>query len=222
MIWPIDTNPMTLAPMISWRSANDRLPVRTLPADTAWVKISRTCTTVNTPTLHHQGMDAVALPRRYRTILAASSALQLLTGPGEADSALARLVDHLEPGGAVVGSFDFGWEEGEPLDSGWVRLFEREGDDGARIRSWTRERHHPDAQVWDAEQRFEVILDGDSVATEHHHKTPEGRWYTQAQAVDLYRSAGLVDIEVTSEFSADPATPDDRLFCVLGVRPRSD
>ncbi len=41
------------------------------------------------PTLHHQGMEAVSLPRRYRTILAASSALQLLTGPGEAEAALA-------------------------------------------------------------------------------------------------------------------------------------
>lgn len=172
------------------------------------------------PTLLHQRLEDLTSRRRYRTIVASSSALQLVTNPDDAAAVMARIVRNLEPGGALVGSFGFGWREGEPLDSGWVLLFERTRGDGAVVRSWTRERHRPEEQVWDADQRFEVTRDGDVIASDLQHKRPEGRWYSQDQAVELFSSAGLVDVEVTSGFSHDPATFDERLFCVLGVHPQ--
>lgn len=64
-----------------------------------------------------------------------------------------------------------------------------------------------------------MTVDGTVVASDLQHRQPEGRWYSQDQAVDLLTLAGPVDVEVTRGFSHDPATPDDRLFCVLGVRP---
>lgn len=171
------------------------------------------------PTLHHQGIEAVSLARRYRTILASSSALQLLTGPEEAEAALARLVDHLEPGGAVVGSFDFGWVEGEPLDSGWVLLFERQRDDGGpdpvvdpgtppprrtgvgrrtALRGGAGRRHdRVGPQVQDP--RRPLVHPGPG-----RRPLPVGR---------TGRHGGHQRV------STDPATPDDWLFCVLGVRP---
>jgi SAM-dependent methyltransferase len=172
------------------------------------------------PTLHHQQLERIDLPRRYRTILGASSAIQLVTDADAAARTLERVVQHLEPGGVYVGSFAFGWQPGDPLDTGWELLFERSRpSDGATVRAWTREWHEPDEQLWHNEQRFEVELDGVVIEREHHRRSPEGRWYTQAQALALLRSAGLVDVQLLSGFTTEPARPDDRLFCAIGVRP---
>jgi SAM-dependent methyltransferase len=172
------------------------------------------------PTLHHQQLERIALQRRYRTILGASSALQLVTDAAAAARTMERVVQHLEPGGVFIGSFAFGWREGDRLDTGWELLFERHRpSDGATVRSWTREWHEPDQQVWHNEQRFEVELDGIVIEREHQRRSPEGRWYHQEQAVALLRSAGLEQVQLLSGFSTEPARPDDRLFCAMGVRP---
>jgi ubiquinone/menaquinone biosynthesis C-methylase UbiE len=172
------------------------------------------------PTLYLQRMETADLPRTYRTILAPSSTLQLLTDPDVARTTLHRLCSYLQPGGAFVTSFAFEWREGDPLDTGWELLFEkRRPEDGATVRSWTREWHEPAQQLWHAEQRFEVELGGKVIQAEQQRRSPEGRWYTQAQAVQLFRDAGLADIQLYHEFTRDPAQQGDRLFCALGVKP---
>jgi SAM-dependent methyltransferase len=67
------------------------------------------------------------LPRNYRTILAPSSVLQLMTRPGAVEQVLARCYAHLLPGGVLVASFSFDWRPGEPLDSGWSSVVRRRG-----------------------------------------------------------------------------------------------
>jgi len=172
------------------------------------------------PVLYRQELAGLALPRRYRTILGASSALQLVTAPGTAEVCVRRLYDHLEPGGVLVGSFSFEWRPGEPLETDWELLFAKpRPEDGAMVRAWTREWREPQVRLWHTEQRFEVELDGEVVARELHRRSPEGRWYSQAQAAELYAAAGFIDVEVYHEFTRSPATEDSRLFCVLGVRP---
>jgi SAM-dependent methyltransferase len=171
------------------------------------------------PGLYAQNLEALELPRRYRTILIPSSTLQLLIDPADAALAARRCYEHLLPGGALIASFSFGWREGDALDTGWESLFEKvRPEDGATVRSWTHEWHEPEAQVWHAEQRFEVVRDGRVIESAEYRRSPEGRWYTQAQAVKLFRGAGLDDIAVFGGFEHRPATDDDRLFCVLGVR----
>jgi hypothetical protein len=172
------------------------------------------------PGIFEQSIEALALPRRYRTILCPSSVLQLVTDPAAASAALRRLLDHLEPGGALVGSFSFEWRPGDPLDTGWELLFEKpRPSDGATVRCFTREWREPERQLWNTEERFEVLRDGRVVETEHRRCAPEGRWYTQPQAVALFRDAGFADVRVFHEFTHDPASGEERLFCVLGVRP---
>src|SRR5207253_7390676 len=51
------------------------------------------------PALYQQSMEALALPRRYRTILVPSSSFQLVTDPEAAAAAMRRFLVHLEPGG---------------------------------------------------------------------------------------------------------------------------
>jgi SAM-dependent methyltransferase len=171
------------------------------------------------PNLYQQDMQTLDLPRKYRTILAPSSALQLVTDADKLREALRHIVTHLAPGGALVGSFSFEPREGDPLDSGWHLLFEKvRPEDGATVRSWVHEWHEPDKQLWYTEQRFEVELNGDVIAREEQRRSPEGRWYSQAQAAQVFAEAGLTDIQLFHGFENKPATAEDKLFCVLGVK----
>lgn len=172
------------------------------------------------PALYQQRMETLDLPRSYRTILGASSVLQLIPEPAAAAGALRRILGHLQPSGAFVTPFAFQWRPGDPLDTGWELLFEKpRPTDGATVRAWTREWQEPAGQVWHTEQRFEVEINGTVVQTEHHRRFPEGRWYTQAQASELFRSAGYGNIRLFGGFTHEPAREQDRLFCVLGERP---
>lgn len=172
------------------------------------------------PALHQQRLEELSLPRRYATILAASSALQLVTEPEAAREATHRVLEHLQPNGTFAGSFAFEWRPGEPLDTGWEPLFEkRRPADGAIVRSWTREWREPEHQLWHAEQRFEVELTGELIESEHHRRSPEGRWYTQAQAAELLTTAGFVDVALFHGFTHEPPHPDDRLFWFTARRP---
>ena len=172
------------------------------------------------PALYRQRLEELVLPGRYATILGASSALQLVTDPAAARQAAHRILQHLRPQGTFAGSFAFEWKPGEPLDTGWELLFEKPRPaDGATVRCWSREWREPEHQLWHTEQRFEVELAGEVIDTEHHRRSPEGRWYTQDQATELLADAGFVEIERFHGFTHDPAGSDDRLFWVTARRP---
>lgn len=172
------------------------------------------------PTLYQQRMEELNLPRTYQTILAPSSTLQLVTDLDMTHRVLSQFLSYLQPGGAFATSFSFEWREGTPLDTGWELLFEKtRPEDGATVRSWTREWREPEHQFWHTEQRFEVELNGKIVQTDHQRRSPEGRWYAQAQAIQLFRDAGFINIQVFHEFTHEPAHENDNLFCVVGVKP---
>jgi SAM-dependent methyltransferase len=172
------------------------------------------------PTLYEQDMQALDLPRRYRTIIGSSSVLQLVTDGDAARAVLHRCFAHLEPGGAFVTPFTFDWREGEPLDTGWEPLFTKtRPEDGATVRSWVREWREPARQWWHTQQRFEVEVDGEVVEREEQHRSPEGRWYSQDEVVKLYEDVGFVDIQLLRGFEPTRAAAEDRLFSALGVKP---
>jgi len=87
------------------------------------------------------------------------------------------------------------------------------------VRRWAIERYTPDSQLWHTEDRYEVVRDGEVVATEVHRQSPAGRWYSQAQAAQLYRDEGFMDVRLLRGFTHTPASVDDTLYCVLGVKP---
>jgi SAM-dependent methyltransferase len=172
-----------------------------------------------TPGIYLLDILRAELPRQYRTILAPSSVLQLMTAPGAAREMLARCYTHLEPGGVFASPFSFDWRPGDPLQTGWGLVFEKvRPDDGATVRRWTRETHDPAQQLWGSENRYEVEVDGQIVATEEQRQSPEGRWYTQEQAVALLREVGFDEIQVYEGFSFAPATAEARLFSLVGVK----
>jgi SAM-dependent methyltransferase len=53
-------------------------------------------------TLYHAEMQSFSLPRRYRSIFLAGASFTLLTTDEDAESALERIYEHLEPGGSAL------------------------------------------------------------------------------------------------------------------------
>jgi SAM-dependent methyltransferase len=171
------------------------------------------------PTLYHQQMQKLDLPRRYRVILVPSSSFQLLTDPAVARQAIRRFHDHLLPGGVLAMPFMHFWHEGEPLDTGWKLAAEKaRPEDGATLRRWSRSTYDPANQWASTEDRYEVWMNGEIVESEQHATSPATRWYTQEEALRLYAEAGFTDVHAYHEFFWEPATPDDTLFTLTGRR----
>jgi len=175
------------------------------------------------PTLFQQCMEALDIPRRYRTIIVPSSSFQLVTDAGDAAEAMRRFFHHLEPGGTLVMPFMILWQgpvTDKTVTGEWEFIAEKvRPDDGLLIRRWTRSTFHLPQQLEDTEDRYEVVREGDIIASELSTRSPATRWYTQAQAIRLYEATGFTHIRVVTEFSQKPASPEDPVFSILGERP---
>ncbi len=171
--------------------------------------------------LFTQTMETMDLPRKYNTIMIPSSSFQLVPDLNDATTALARFHDHLLPGGALVfsiWSIKHRWD-GEWGD--WGLVVEKDGFDGELgIRRWERSMHDPSTQLRHTESRYELIKGDEVVYTEFHRQcqSPEFRNYTLEQILEMISAAGFEDVQAVSGFSSDRASPDDEVFCVIGVR----
>ena len=174
------------------------------------------------PTLYEQAMESLDLPRRYRTILVPSSSFLLIIDAEAAREAMRRFHAHLEPQGVLVMPFMLSKDGPRGTleeASRWRKVAERERPlDGALVRRWTRETFDYEQQLWHSEERYEVLVGGDVVQTEHHHRSPAGRWYTQEQSLDLYREAGFGDLRLLHEFTTKVASANDRIWTIVGRR----
>lgn len=171
------------------------------------------------PTVYQQEMTELALPRKYRTILVPSSSFQLLLDASLPPIAMNHFYEHLLPGGVLAMPFMTLWKSGNPLESEFTREAIRPGD-GATVRRWQYSRFDPETELEDTIDRYEIIHDGNVIASEEHHQSPATRSYTQGQAIVLYQEAGLEDIQVFHEFTFEPVKPEDETFCVLGFKPK--
>jgi ubiquinone/menaquinone biosynthesis C-methylase UbiE len=174
------------------------------------------------PTLYEQPMEALDLPRRYRTIFVPSSSFQLLTDQAAAGEALQRFFSHLELGGLLVMPFMVLWPGSTPPHDTWTDWLKagqaRRPDDGALVRRQTRVKFDLEQQLEHTEDRYEVVVVGEVVQEEVQLMSPATRWYTQEQSAGLYRDAGFADVHATSGFTFAPAIADDRMWCVFGTK----
>lgn len=172
------------------------------------------------PTLYQQAMEDLSLPRTYRVILVPSSSLQLVLDPALAAQAMRRLFAQLESGGVLVMPFMRLWQSGDPLNNDWHLTGEAiRPEDGLLARRWSRSSFDPATELEHTEDRYELLLADEIIASEHHRRSPATRSYTQQQAIDLYQAAGFTNIELRRQFSPQPADPDDTLFSVIGQKP---
>jgi ubiquinone/menaquinone biosynthesis C-methylase UbiE len=175
------------------------------------------------PCLFQQSMERLELPRLYRTIIVPSSSFQLLIDPQDAAETMRRFFRHLASRGTLVMPFMIlytGQATGDVVTRDWRRTAEKvRPEDGAVVRIWSRNIFDLVEQLEHTEDRFEVIRDGQVIATELHSRSPATRWYTQDQAVALYKAAGFTNVCLVSGFSHQPVRADDTLFCVFGTKP---
>jgi SAM-dependent methyltransferase len=169
------------------------------------------------PTIYQQEMTELSLPRKYQTILVPSSSFQLLLDEKLPPIAMDRFCEYLLPSGVLAMPFMTLWRQGESLENEFTREVVRL-EDGATIRRWQHSRFDPDTDLEHTIDRYEIIRDGNVVASEEHHQSPGTRSYTQHQSVALYQEAGFKDIQVFHEFTFEPVKPEDTIFCVLGFK----
>jgi len=170
------------------------------------------------PIVYQQEMTELSLPRKYQTILVPSSSFQLLLDASLPPLAMNRFYEHLQSGGVLAMPFMTLWHEGDPLESEFTREVVRP-EDGATIRRWQFSRFNPETEMEDSIDRYEIIEQGQVVASEEHRQSPSTRSYTQEQAMALYQEAGFKDIQVFSEFTFDPVKRTDTVFSIVGVKP---
>ncbi len=177
--------------------------------------------------LFEQELDALRLPRRYRTIFVPSATFQLLTDEGAAAAALQHCHAHLEPGGVLVMSFiaTLWGNATRPAQlewSTWRLVAERPWlEQDSQIRRFMRTRYDHAQQLQHEENRYELLVGGQVTHSELHRREPNVRWYTRAQIRHAVHSAGFADVRLTSEFTNQPALESDAIFCVLARREAS-
>ncbi|MEJ2710852.1 MAG: class I SAM-dependent methyltransferase [Anaerolineales bacterium] len=170
-------------------------------------------------TVYKQAMEAMDLPRRYKTIILPSSSFQLVPDLDEAKNALDGFFQHLLPGGTLVMSFWHIQSEGTGEWGDWRLIAEGEGfGDGKGIRRWERAMYDSSTQLRHTESRYELVENGEVVFTEMHRRSPELRNYSLSQLTVLLEESGYAGVYAVSGFSKEPASEDDEVFCILGKK----
>jgi SAM-dependent methyltransferase len=169
------------------------------------------------PRLYRQKMERLALRRRYRTIFVPSSSFQLLIDPVAARRALSAFHDQLQPAGALVMPFLDRAGLAPPEGVTWTREMRRP-EDGATVRRISTARFDEATGTESSSEIFELLVDGEVVEREEHHRDPDVRWYSQAHARSMFDEAGFEVHATVAGFTDRPAGPDGEVFTVIGVR----
>jgi SAM-dependent methyltransferase len=157
--------------------------------------------------LHHQKMEALDLPRRYRSIYLAGPTFNLLPDDDVTASALRGIRAHLTPGGSALiplfipspsATDQLGRpREAREADGSLIRVLSigEDRDEVTRLQSTTL--------------RYERQKDGAVVASED--RTWLLHWHTQAEFRELAASAGLT-VAAVLDAEGKPATADSDVF----------
>jgi ubiquinone/menaquinone biosynthesis C-methylase UbiE len=171
--------------------------------------------------VYNQPMERLDLPREYGTIIVASAAFQYIVDDDAAAGAIQRFIEHLRPGGAMAAHIDTLWEGEQPpatMPDDWQEHVEVTRADGAVIRRSTRAAFDPTTRLEHTEELYEVAIDGETVESELHRRSPGRRAYSQDEMRTLLDDAGFVDVAILEPWSFDAATPESRSFVIIGSK----
>jgi hypothetical protein len=82
--------------------------------------------------------------------------------------------------------------------------------------------YDPLTQCESTEDLYQIVVDGETVAVEHHRRSPAARSYTQAQARALFEQAGFTNVRVLRGFTQQVAAKDDTLFTLVGMKAHAE
>ncbi|MFH8236463.1 class I SAM-dependent methyltransferase [Streptomyces sp. NPDC018321] len=166
-------------------------------------------------TVHHQRMERLALPRRYRAVFLAGPTFNLLPDDDTALAALRHIREHLADGGtALVPVHVPSRTPAEQL--GAVRT--ATAADGAQLRfSMVSEERDETARTQTAMLRYERHQDGDSTVVDRSWTL---HWYLRSGFEELAAAAGLVPVSVTdADGRAAGDNTDYLVFRLQATRP---
>lgn len=160
------------------------------------------------PVLYQQTMQALDLPRHYRTIFVPCGSFQLVVDRTEAFEALRRFRGHLEPGGTLI-----------------LTVFTHRPElAGERMGDWTLRKREPLADgtelVKHARFEHQNLLDQTLAVTVRYRRERAGqiveeqicptteRWYSLNELTLMLEAVGFRDIRVTGDYSDDPPTDE--------------
>ena len=89
--------------------------------------------------------------------------------------------------------------------------------DGATIRNSSRRRYDIPARLEHSEERYEVIVDDEVVATEEYSRLPSARWYTQKESLALLEEAGFEDVRQYAKFTNATATNEELTWTATAI-----
>lgn len=168
--------------------------------------------------IHQAAMESMSLPRRYRLVLVPSSSFQLVLDPAAATAAMARFVEHLEPGGTLIMPWiDIALDHPDGADE----RFTDEGalPDGTLIRRTFVGTFDPATGFESTEDHYERMRDGVVIDEQRIVRSPATRHYERDEIIALHAAAGLEDLRFVSGFTMAPAHDGDRIVTTLARRP---
>ncbi|KAA6213025.1 class I SAM-dependent methyltransferase [Streptomyces albofaciens JCM 4342] len=162
-------------------------------------------------TVHHQRMEALSLPRRFRAVFLAGPTFNLLPDDGTAAAALHGIRRHLTDGGSALIPLHI--PSPTPAENlGRVRT--AVADDGAELRfSLVSEKRDETLRTQTALLRYERHGAGAPTVVERPWPL---HWYPRSVFEELAAAAGLTTVSVT-----DPdgdAAADDAAYMVFRLR----
>ncbi|WP_129662682.1 class I SAM-dependent methyltransferase [Phytoactinopolyspora endophytica] len=163
--------------------------------------------------LHHQKMESLDLPRRYRAIFLAGPTFTLLPDDDSAAQALEGIRAHLEQGGtALVPLFIPPPTPAEQLG----RVREKADGDGAALRvTALSEERDEDRRLRRTTLRYERHTPDERTAVDRQWDL---HWHTQDGFRDLARAAGLVTTAIRDPAGHPAATDATEFTFELGRR----
>lgn len=153
--------------------------------------------------VHHQRMESLDLPRRYRSIFLAGPTFCLLPDDATAARALRAIRAHLADGGSVLVPL---FVPDPTPDHRVGRVKEARAADGATIRVSVRSEERDETQrIQRTVLRYERLADGESTVVDRPWTL---HWYTPAGFRRVATAAGLAAFVVGNE----PVGPDATEF----------
>lgn len=171
-------------------------------------------------TLHHQAMEEINLKRKYATIFIPYGSFMLVNQQEKAQTALRKFNEHLLPkGNLIVPLFNPTLSDihvSAPEQGKWRLRREGARADGAVIKCWEKAGFNLKEQLETSEYRYEVLVNGQIVATEN--EILRLRWYTQDQFHQMLKKAGFAEISCFSGYSSEPAKNSDSEFTFVAKK----
>lgn len=176
------------------------------------------------PVLYQQSMHAMDLPRRYRTIYVPCGTFVLLIDREQAWEALRQMHAHLEPGGTLLLTTFWPFDQGGPLHEKplgalgeWGPLWSHPQPDGSEMVQtlWIELIDRAD-QLLLAKRRYQLVRDGEIVAEEVFNS--HERWYYKHEIELMLRLVGFHDIRITGDWTGEPFEDHHGTMVILGTR----